>query len=101
MGQGRTVPGWALERGAGRQKWARGDAAVIALGQAMGFGLAQPAKALTPAQARQLGFPVDQIAGIVTRTPGEAKLVPATGSAADRIFGTIVKETLDENKAVV
>jgi hypothetical protein len=90
--QGRAVPGWALERGAGRERWARGDAAAIALGAALGFDLARPPEAITPLQARERGMPIEHIPGLVERQAGGAKLVPDDGTAARQVFGQVATD---------
>lgn len=85
LGAGRQVAGWAIERGAGRQKWSIPIEQVLAFGQGMGVNLAKPG-VLTPTQARKAGLP-DEVLGMFTETPsGAAKLVPANNSLASAVF---------------
>ena len=87
MRRGAHVPHWSFEAGKGRERWKMPDAQVIALGQAMGFDVAQPPKALTPKQAVDKGFPLHAMPGM-TETPKTAlTLVRDDGSKARRVFG--------------
>lgn len=87
MQHGQSVPGWMLTRNPGRERWTRGDDAVIALAALLGFDLAKPAEAITPKQAAAKGFPVEHVRELVTSTSGAVAVVPDDGSAARRAFG--------------
>lgn len=84
---GKYVPGWALEHGAGREKWLRPAAEVAAIGQAMGVTVTKPLAVVTPAQAREAGLDPALVASMSTRPAGSPKLVPADAEQARRVFG--------------
>jgi hypothetical protein len=84
---GRTVPGWAVERGQGRKRWTKPAQSVLMLGQMAGLNLAKPAEPITPLQAEKLGFPMHQFPGLVDSSQGAPVLVPDDGSKATRVFG--------------
>lgn len=71
---GESVPGWGLEAGAGRERWAKPLDEVLALGAAFGIDISKPG-ALTPNQARKAGLPAEVVAGYSERPAGEVKLV--------------------------
>lgn len=71
---GESVPGWALEAGAGRERWAKPLDEVLALGAMFGVDVSKPG-AITPNQARKAGLPADVVAGYSERPAGEIKLV--------------------------
>lgn len=84
---GRKLPGWVLQFGAGRKRWTKPAPAIIAIGQMAGINLAKPASPITPTQAEAKGFPFEAFAGLVETPTGAATLVPDDGTRAARVFG--------------
>ena len=77
---GKTVPGWALQPSAGRERWVLPSADVIAL---YGQQFAKPPEAITPTQAIQRKLaPPEVIKAISERPAGAVKLVRAEAAAA-------------------
>ena len=85
--RGGSVPGWAIEHGAGRQRWKLPDAHIIAVGQMLGINVAKPPEAVTPLQASKLGLPTEHLAGLIDTPRSVAKLVPDDGARARKVFG--------------
>lgn len=84
--QGQRVPGFALVRGEGREKWTAPPERVIAMGQMMGVNLSKP-DAITPRQAREKGMPVDMVAAVSERPPGALKLTRVSSERLAETFG--------------
>jgi hypothetical protein len=84
---GESIPGLALQNGAGRQQWAMPPAQLFAVGDMMGVDLRKQPDAITPAQAKKAGLTDELVAAYTERLPGEAKLVPTTDTMAARVFG--------------
>lgn len=84
--QGQPVPGWELARGRGSTDWIVPAEHVINMGMLHGLNLAKPAEAVTPLQAKELGFDPDLVRDFSKRTPGAEKLVKAS-SKAEQVFG--------------
>lgn len=84
---GQRVPGWSIESTAGREKWKRPDADIIAMGAMLGLNVAKPAQAITPPQARKLGMDPEQMKRLAERTGGAMVLVEDDGRALKRAFG--------------
>lgn len=84
---GVDVPGWMVENGYGREKWAKPVDEVIAFGDMMGQNLRKPDDAITPVQARKLGID-DAVIKAYSITPSTGlKIVPDNGNKARLIFG--------------
>lgn len=85
---GHVVPGWLMEMGKGREKWARSEEEVIALGRLLGHDLSKPEKAKTPVEARKLGID-EKVIDAYTFTPNTGlKLVPDNGNKAKQVFNS-------------
>lgn len=84
---GKPVPGWRIERGAGRTRWARPDAEVIALGELLGVKVAKAPEAVTPKQAVERGLDPEIVKQMSATVPGGATLVEDDGSMGRRLFG--------------
>lgn len=82
---GKRVPGYRIERGAGREAWKKPVAEVIALGDIYGVDLRKPPDAITPTQALKLKLDPDVLKGYSERKYGENKLVE--DKIARKIFG--------------
>jgi hypothetical protein len=85
--RGTRVPGWRVEHGAGRERWKRPAAEVIAVGSMMGLNLAKVPEPVTPKQAREKGLDPAIVAEFSERPAGSASLVEDAGDAARRVFG--------------
>lgn len=84
---GRRVPGWALARKEGREKWTAPVEQIAALGTLFGKELIKPAEPITPRQARMAGLPEALVAQLAERTPGGMELIEDNGAEARRVFG--------------
>lgn len=89
--QGVNVPGFGVETGNGRERWARPIPEVIALGQMMQIDIAKP-DAMTPKQAVKAGLPAELVAAYTETPKGETKLVPDDGTLARKIFNHEVQK---------
>lgn len=87
--QGRKLPGWTVEHGVGRKRWAKPDASVILMGQLAGVTLAKPVEPITPKQAEAAGFPFHAFPDLVETPRSAAALVRDDGSKAARVFGMV------------
>lgn len=87
--RGASVPGWTVEHGAGRQRWAKPAAEVLAVGQMFGVDLARPVEPITPLQAVKAGLPPEMLAAMAETPRGGAALVADDGSKARAIFGRV------------
>lgn len=84
--QGKSIPHFTAQHGMGRERWAKPEAEVIAMGELMGVKLGTT-KLVTPKQAIKAGMN-SEIVKSFTETPrGELKLVPDDGTTARKIFG--------------
>lgn len=86
ISQGQHVPGWELGRGRGSTDWNVPAEHVINMGMLHGLNLAKPAEAVTPRQAKELGFDPDLVRDFSKHNPGAAKLTKAS-SKAEQVFG--------------
>ena len=84
--QGQHVPGWELGRGRGSTDWTVPAEHVINMGMLHGLNLAKPPEAVTPRQAKELGFDPDLVRDFSKHLPGSAKLTKAS-SKAEQVFG--------------
>jgi hypothetical protein len=84
---GATIPGWAIEQGAGRQRWAKPAPEVLAIGTLYGLNLAKPVEPITPLQAVKAGLPKEMLTALAETPRGSATLVRDDGSKARSIFG--------------
>lgn len=85
--RGVQVPGWSAEHGAGRQRWAKSAAEVLAVGSMFGLDLAKPVEPVTPVQAVAKGLLPEMLAVLAETPRGGAALVRDNGSRARAIFG--------------
>lgn len=83
---GRTLPGWQIEQGYGREKWTVPAQEVFALGTLFGVEVAKLPEPVTPAQARKLGIDAAVISAYSTKPPGEMKLKPVDDTKARKVF---------------
>lgn len=83
---GTNVPGWMLEQGFGREKWAKPVSEVIALGDMLETDLRKPADVITPTQARKLGIDNAVIKMYSEKPQTGLKLVPANNKKAKEVF---------------
>lgn len=84
--QGTSVPGFALEAGQGRQKWAMSNQEVFSLGGMMGIDLRKPAEPVTPKQAIAKGLDKQTINPLTTTPSTSTKLVESTKTTAAAVF---------------
>lgn len=87
--RGASIPGWRVEHGAGRQRWAKPAAEVLAIGTMLGVDLARPVEPITPHQAVKAGLPAEMLTALAETPRGGATLVRDTGSAARAVFGRV------------
>lgn len=90
MRGGRDVPHFRVEHAAGRERWKKPDAEVVALGKMLGLDFAKPQEAVTPAQAAKRGLPDALRAAFAERQTGAATLVPDDGTQARKVFAAPV-----------
>ena len=84
--KGEPATGWTLEQGYGREKWTQPVADVLALGAALGYDLAKPQEAITPAQARKKGIDDAVISAYSEKPKGEMKLRPLDEKSIRKAF---------------
>lgn len=84
---GASIPGWAIERAEGRQKWIKSVPEVIALGQLMGIDVSKLG-VITPKQAVAKGLLAAVVAGASEVPLGEWKLVRVDPRVARKAFGS-------------
>lgn len=83
---GSSVPGWRVETGYGREKWAKPADEIIALGDILGQELRKPPQAISPNQARKLGIN-DAVVTSYSETPKTGiKIIPDNGDKARQVF---------------
>lgn len=87
IAKGVPVPGWSVERGQGRFKWKVPVQQVFALGDLHGVSLRAPEVAITPAQAKMAGIPIELINSFADTPLGDPKLVKSTSSLLAQVFG--------------
>ena len=85
---GKIVPGWNLEQGKGREKWAKPIEEVIALGEMFGQDLSKPPEAITPNQARKLGIDASVITAYSEVPQTGLKVVPNNANKAREVFSS-------------
>jgi hypothetical protein len=86
---GEIVPGWSLERGGTREKWAVPTAQVITLGDMMGVNLRKEEQVITPKQAIKAGI-VAEVVRNMSETPlGAFKLIRSATTKAAKVFGKL------------
>ena len=83
---GEIVPGFALERGYGLQKWSEDNDSIIQICDLLGVDIRKPAEPRTPKQVLKLGVDESVISeySYIPRT--DAKLVPSTQTIASAVF---------------
>ena len=83
---GHDIPGFALERGQGRQKWNTSDDQVFALGDMLGIDLRNPPQPVTPKQAIKKGID-ESVIKDYSETPSTGlKLVESNKTVAATVF---------------
>lgn len=87
IGQGGLVPGWSVDRGAGRSAWTVPAEQVFSIGDLYGVDLRKPAEPYTPAQARNKKLPAEIVSAFSTQPLGDPKLVRTAKSVTAQIFG--------------
>ena len=86
MRTGSNVPGWMVEQGYGRERWAKPPAEIIQLGKLMGYDFSKPDAAITPNQARKICND-DALIKTYSETPRAGlKIVPDNCSKAKQVF---------------
>lgn len=88
---GTSVPGYALEAGTGREKWAKSVDEVIALGSMMGVNVSKPG-VITPKQAIKAGLPAELVRTYSETPVGEVKLVRSNEKQLRKVFSINHKE---------
>lgn len=83
---GCSVPGWALEASAGRQRWTVNPHEVFGLGDMMGIDLRKPAEPVTPKQAIKKGIDADVVKAYSETPTGAMKLVESDKTKAAKVF---------------
>lgn len=83
---GGSVPGWAVEPGQTRTRWAAPTDEVLTLGDMLGIDLRKPPEPVTPAQAKKLGIDPAVISGYSETPTGALKLVESTKTIAAAVF---------------
>ena len=86
---GKLVPGWLVETGRGRERWAKPAAEVIELGKLLKQNLAKPLEAITPNAARKLGIDDAVIKAYIEKPSTGLKIVPDNGNKAKQVFKTL------------
>ena len=84
---GKSVPHWSMQTGKGRERWAKPDATIIAIGKALNVDVSKPPEAITPKQAVARGFPLVQMPELAESPRTAAALTRDDGTKARRIFG--------------
>lgn len=82
---GVNVPNYRLEATTGRTRWARPEAEIVIMAQAMGVDVLK-SKLITPKQAVDKGLDASVVKAFSETPSGEAKLVFDDGSAARKAF---------------
>ena len=88
---GTAVPGYALEAGAGRERWAKPVEEVVALGRMMEIDISKPG-ALTPKQAIKAGLPAEIVRAYSETPVGEVKLVRSNEKQLRKVFSINVSK---------
>jgi hypothetical protein len=83
--RGENVPGYAIERAQGRQRWIKPIPEVIALGQMFGLDVSKPG-VITPKQSVKMGIPAAVVLQMSDEPLGEWRLVQATTDKARKVF---------------
>ena len=86
---GTLIPGWMVENGRGRERWAKPAAEIITLGKLLKQDLAKPLEAITPNAARKLGID-DAVIKMYSKKPNTGlKIVSDNGNKAKQVFKTL------------
>ena len=85
---GTLIPGWMVETGRGRERWAKPASEVIALGKLLKQDLAKPLEAITPNAARKLGIDNAVISAYSEKPSTGLKVVPDDGKKARQVFSS-------------
>jgi len=85
---GANIPGWMLEQGIGRERWAKPIPEVIALGDMIGNDLRKPDQVITPNQARTKGVDDALVAAYSEKPRTGLKLVPDNENKAKQVFNS-------------
>ena len=84
--RGVAIPHFTAQHGIGRERWARPEAEIVAMGELMGVKLGVT-KLVTPKQAIKAGMNADIVKSFTETPQGELKLTPDDGTKARKIFG--------------
>ena len=85
---GTLIPGWIVEPGRGRERWAKPAAEVIALGKMLKQDLAKPPEAITPNAARKLGIDDAVVKAYSEKPVTGLKVVQDNGNKARQVFSS-------------
>lgn len=86
MMRGERVPNWQLSDSKGRERWKVPPEQVKAIAGVFGHQIARE-EICTPAQARELGVPVDIVNALSEQPRGELQVKPDDGSMLRQLFG--------------
>lgn len=86
--RGEGIPFWSMTSVPGRLAWTRPAEEVFALGDMLGLSLRKSPDAITPTQAKKLGFPEALLATYAARPVGAAKLTYDDGKKARLTFAS-------------
>lgn len=85
LAMGNSVPLWGLAPTQGRERWAKPDSEVVAMGDLMGVDL-RKSGVVTPKQAVKAGMPPAVVEAFKFAPKGEMKLIKVNNSDAARVF---------------
>lgn len=85
---GNIIPGWSMERGRGSRKWAASDMEILQYAEVLGIDITKEPAPITPAQAKNAGFPEGLINQLSMHVPGAKKLAKIdVNEQSARLFG--------------
>jgi hypothetical protein len=84
--EGKTVPGWRLDKKPSREQWTDQKLAA-GLARTLGIDIHKPDSLVTPNQARKAGLPDEIVAAVSERAPAKAKFEPVPEWDGRRMFG--------------
>jgi hypothetical protein len=83
---GKRVPFYTLEPGRGKWVWKKPVKEVLAAGAMLRLNLQKPEEAITPLQARALGWPEELLDDFAQHNPGALKLAAVNSTLAKKVF---------------